>query len=133
MSVQPSIAVTSQDFDRLQEAINTLVGLDAEKLDMELARAKIVDPVHVPPNLVTMNSTLTYQSLPSGEEHTISLVYPKDADASGGRISVLAPLGSAILGLTEGQEIAWGMPGGARRLRILKVVYQPEAAGDWHL
>src|SRR5690606_25599508 len=84
-------------------------------------------------NLVTMNSQVTYENLHSGKKHTVWLVYPRDANIRENKISVLAPLGSALLGLSEGQEVEWLMPGGARRLKILDVAYQPEAAGDWDL
>lgn len=133
MSMHPSIVVTSQDFDRVQEAMTSAVGLSVERLETELARAQIVEPQEVPPSLVTMNSRITYENTTSGERHTVRLVYPRDANVKENRISVLAPLGSALLGLSEGQEIEWIMPGGVRKLKILEVLYQPEAAGDWQL
>lgn len=133
MSVHPTILVSSQDFDRLQELMTAALDPNADRLDLELERARVIEPGEVPPNLVTMNSQVTYESLESGERHTVRLVYPRDADVADKRISILAPLGSALLGLSEGQEIGWVMPGGVRKIRALKVVYQPEAAGDWHL
>lgn len=108
-------------------------GSSVDRLDTELARARIVDPKDIPPNLVTMNSRVTYENMKSRERHTVRLVYPRYANAGESQISVLAPLGSALLGLSEGQEIEWVMPGGIRRIKILEVVYQPEAAGDWDL
>lgn len=132
-STHPSIVVTSQDFDRVQEAMVSATGSSVDRLDTELARARIVDPKDIPPNLVTMNSRVTYENMKSRERHTVRLVYPRYANAGESQISVLAPLGSALLGLSEGQEIEWVMPGGIRRIKILEVVYQPEAAGDWDL
>lgn len=133
MSTYHSLVVSSQDFDRVQQAMTSSAGFSVARLDSELARAQIIEPKEVPRNLVTMNSQVTYENLHSGKKHTVCLVYPRDANIRENRISVLAPLGSALLGLSEGQEIEWLMPGGTRRLRVLEVVYQPEAAGDWDL
>lgn len=131
MSLSPAIVVTFQDFARLQDAINAAVGLDTERLDAELERAQLVEAKDVSPRVVTMNSRLVYEDLASKRRQTIQLVYPDDADASQHKISILAPLGSALLGLEEGSTIDWVMPGGTRRIRLVEILYQPEAAGDW--
>ncbi len=133
MSLSPAIVVTFQDFARLQDAINAAVGLDTERLDAELERAQLVEAKDVSPRVVTMNSRLVYEDLASKRRQTIQLVYPDDADASQHKISILAPLGSALLGLEEGSTIDWVMPGGTRRIRLVEILYQPEAAGDWEL
>jgi regulator of nucleoside diphosphate kinase len=133
MSTYHSLVVTSQDFDRVQDAMSTASGFDVDRLDSELARAQIIDQKEAPRSLVTMNSLVTYQDVKSGKRHTVRLVYPRDANVSKSQISVFAPLGSALLGLREGQEIDWTMPGGPRRIKVVEVVYQPEAAGDWNL
>lgn len=133
MSTYHSLVVTAQDFDRVQEAISSASGFDVDRLDSELARAQIIDQKEAPRSLVTMNSEVTYEDVKSGKRHTVRLVYPRDANVSKNRISVFAPIGSALLGLREGQEIEWTMPGGVRRIKVVEVVYQPEAAGDWSL
>jgi len=133
MSLSPAIVVTFQDFARLQDAINAAVGLDTECLDAELERARLVESKDVSPLVVTMNTRLIYEDLASKRRQTMQLVYPDDADASQHKISILAPLGSALLGLEEGATIDWVMPGGTRRIKLLKILYQPEAAGDWEL
>ena len=133
MSIYHSLIVTSHDFDRVQEAMNSASGFDIDRLDSELARAQIIDPKDAPRSLVTMNSQVTYEDVKSGKRHTVRLVYPRDANATKGQISVLAPLGSALLGLREGQESEWTMPGGVRRIKVVEVIYQPEAAGDFDL
>lgn len=133
MNNHPSIVVTSRDFERLYEATASADGFDTTRLEMELERARVVDPREAPPNLVTMNSVVTYKNSSSGELRTVRLVYPRDADVNQDKISVVAPLGTALLGLREGQEIEWLMPGGHRKIAIEKVVYQPEAAGHWDL
>jgi len=97
----------------------------------EIERAEIVEPAAVPRTLVTMNSVVRFVDAESGVESEIKLVFPGHADAESGRISVLAPVGSALLGLSEGDEIDWPLPQGRkRRLRVLRVTYQPEAEGD---
>lgn len=113
--------------------MSTVHGLDVDRLDTELARAQIIDPKDAPRTLVTMNSQVTYEDSKSGKRQTVRLVYPRDANVAKNKISVFAPLGSALLGLREGQEIEWTMPGGVRRIKVIEVVYQPEAAGDWDL
>ncbi len=125
--------VTAQDFDRVQEAMNSASEFDVERLDSELARAKIIDQKEAPRTLVTMNSEVTYEDVKSGKRRTVRLVYPRDANVSKNQVSVFAPLGSALLGLREGQEIEWKMPGGVRRIKVVEILYQPEAAGDWNL
>lgn len=128
----PNIMVTSQDFERIQQAMSTS-RLDVDKLDNELERANLVNPKDVPPHVITMNSELVYEDMSTGVQRQARLVYPVDSNVDKNWISVLAPLGTALLGLKEGDEIDWVMPGGTRRLRIVKIVYQPEAAGDWSL
>lgn len=127
------ICVTSQDYERLQLAMGTHLALNTELLDEELARAVVVEPHEIPPNVVTMNSEFVYEDVELGSRRALRLVYPPQADANRGWISVLAPLGSALLGLRVGQEITWTMPSGRKRLKICEIIYQPEAAGDWDL
>jgi Transcription elongation factor len=103
-----------------------------DDLEAELARAEIVDPKDMPPTVVTMNSIVRFKIESSSEEFNLTLVYPQDADASGGTISILAPVGSALLGLSKGDEIEWPKPGGGMfRVRIEDVIYQPERSGEY--
>ncbi len=136
MSTRPEIQISSRDVDRLERLMESLPR-DAfpgrAELEEELARAEIVDPEEVPPTVVTMNSTVRFRVAATGETFTLTLVYPKDVDASGQTISILAPVGSALLGLSQGEEIEWPKPGGGElRVRIEEVVYQPERAGEYH-
>jgi regulator of nucleoside diphosphate kinase len=97
---------------------------DAEhlrQLELELERAVLVSAHAVPAEVVTMESAVSVLDLASGESHDYTLVYPAEADPAVGRISVLAPLGTALLGYREGDEFEWKMPGGVRRLRIESV------------
>ncbi len=103
--------------------------LDA--LQSELARAKVVPSREIPGDVVTMNSTISLTDMDSGEAEEFTLVFPQDADAEIGRISVIAPLGTAMLGHRVGNVFEWQVPMGRTRWRVEKVLYQPEAAGDF--
>jgi regulator of nucleoside diphosphate kinase len=130
---EPKIMVTSTDMERLRTLIDSTSGERAEALDSELTRAQVVEPSEMPPDVVTMNSRVVYRDEESHETREVTLSYPQDASLESGRISVLAPVGAALLGLSVGQEIEWPFPGGRRkRLRILAVPYQPQAASRYH-
>ena len=101
-------------------------------LEGELSRARVVPAGKVPADVVTMNSVVRLRDLDSGETEEYELVYPADADVSLNRISVLAPIGTAILGYRLGDVIEWPVPAGLRRLRVEEVLYQPERAGALH-
>lgn len=136
MPNKPGIILSSLDVERLEKLIeslpaNAFPGMSA--LEDELSRAEVVDPREVPPSVVTMNSRVRFSVISTGETFSLTLVYPKDVDAAGDKISVLAPVGSALLGLAQGDEIEWPRPGGGMlRVRIDEVLYQPERAGEWH-
>ena len=101
-------------------------------LEGELRRARVVAADKVPPDVVTMNSVVRLRDLDSDEAEEYELVYPADADMARNRISVLAPIGTAILGYRLGDVIEWPVPAGLRRLRVEEVLYQPERAGALH-
>ena len=104
-----------------------------ERLDEELGRAHVVSTTDMPPEVVTMNTRLRLRDLDSGKDMVFTLVFPSDADVEQGKVSVLAPLGTAVLGFRRGDAFEWRMPGRVRRLQVEEVLYQPEAAGDHHL
>lgn len=137
MAANPKLIVSSLDADRLEALMESLPGNafpGRAELEAELARAQIVAPEDVPPTVVTMNSTVTFEVDSTAEQFNLTLVYPRDVDAQGGRISILAPVGSALLGLSKGDEIEWPKPGsGKLQVRIKDITYQPERAGDFHL
>lgn len=132
---QPSIIVSSLDLQRLErllgrESTGRLPEIDA--LQDELDRATVVEPTEMPPQVVTMNSTVRFRDEATGEEHELTLVYP-DGRNQPATVSILAPIGSALLGLSAGQSIDWQVPGGRMmRLRVLEIVRQPEAVGEFH-
>jgi regulator of nucleoside diphosphate kinase len=100
-----------------------------DELQHELERAIVVSSEAVPKDVVTMHSRVLYLDETTGERRLVRIVYPVEADASAGRISVLAPVGAALLGLSVGQAIEWDFPDGSRRrLRVEDVSYQPESA-----
>ncbi|MCP5316296.1 MAG: nucleoside diphosphate kinase regulator [Chromatiaceae bacterium] len=135
MSKRPRIILTSQDLDRLDKLLNGLPAVAFPgriELQAELDRADVVEPQDVPSDVVTMNSKVRF-AISTGEEFCLTLVYPKDMDDSAERISILAPVGSALLGLSTGDHIEWPRPGGGMlKVRIVEVVYQPERAGEFH-
>jgi regulator of nucleoside diphosphate kinase len=103
-----------------------------EELNEEIDRAEIVKPEEVPRDVITMNSKFRLRDLETGEEVVYTLVFPGKADAANGKISVLAPVGTAVLGYRVGDVVEWRVPGGMRRFKVERVLYQPEAALEFH-
>ncbi|ALP43724.1 nucleoside diphosphate kinase regulator [Aeromonas schubertii] len=132
---RPKITLSSLDLARLERLLESLPPQQAlnHSLQGELSRAEVLEPGQMPADVVTMNSTVRFRLESSGEEHSLTLVYPKDVQGDPQRISVLAPVGSALIGLTVGDEMTWPGPAGQPlRIRILEVLYQPERAGELH-
>lgn len=128
------IAFTDFDYKKLLELIDTSASPLRTLLREELARGQVFCAKKAPRNLITMNSKVRYRDMVTGYIETITLVYPWDADAAAGKVSVLSPLGVALIGLSAGQDIYWRTPLGVRlQLRVLKVEYQPEAYGHWEV
>lgn len=131
--------ITEFDKSRLEELIAVAEEFggqdrqDLESLVGELEQAEVVSCKGVPPDVVTMNSKVLLRDLDTSEQMTYVLVFPRDANIDVGAISVLAPVGTAILGYSKGDVIEWTVPSGIRRISIDDVLYQPEAAGDYHL
>ena len=128
--------ISEHDRRRIRELLAAVDPADragGRDLDVELRLGKVVLPAEMPADVVTMNSRVRLTDLDSGAELVYTLVFPADADFKAGKISVLAPIGTALLGERVGAEIQWEVPAGLRRLRIEELLYQPEAAGDFHL
>lgn len=136
MSARPKIVISTTDAERLEKLLASLPHADffgRAELEFELDHAKVVEPKDVPPTVVTMNSTVRFSVESSTKEFELTLVYPKDSDATGKTISIFSPVGSALLGLSQGDEIEWPKPGGGQvKVRVKEVVYQPERAGAFH-
>lgn len=132
---QPSIIISEQDLHRLETMLEHQAKLTPtmEHLENELARAEVVAPQDIPANIVTMNAKVLITIAPATESTEITLVYPHDFRGDKGQVNVVAPIGAAILGLAEGQEIEWPQPDGhIMKVKIEKVVYQPEREGDFN-
>jgi regulator of nucleoside diphosphate kinase len=129
-----NIVITEADYVRLQRLVESsriFRQRDAKHLDdleQELDRAAIMKAGEVPSDVVTMNSRVKVKDLNSGRVTTYQIVFPRDADVANNRISVLAPIGTGLLGYRAGTTIEWQVPSGMRRFRILEVEYQPEPA-----
>ena len=140
MKESRGIYITRQDKKRLYEIIQEVESnpskgpVDFKGLQLllnELSSATMVAPDQVPPDVVTMNSKVLLRDQEADEEMSYTLVFPEDANIDAGAISVLAPIGMAILGYREGDVIEWNVPSGVRHITIEKILYQPEAAGDF--
>jgi len=132
------ISITKFDFDRLKELLAVANDFDRTRSDLkalavELDSGRLVDSREVAATVITMNSRLRICDLETKEEEEYTLVFPADADFEAGRISVLSPIGTALLGYSEGDTVEWTVPAGRRRMKIEKILYQPEAAGNFHL
>lgn len=134
-----TIFITRTDQERLEKLIQLeeefTPGSKAylEELKSELKQAVIVEPQDIPSTVITMRSQVLLKDLGSGEELICTLVYPDEADMSAGKISVLAPIGMAILGYREDDKVEWAIPGGIALLQVKKILFQPEASGNFDL
>lgn len=132
------IVITTADFDRLRGLLDSPRYRSTQAplllaLREELERGQVVPADAVPKGVVTMHSQVRVRDLKAQESETYTLVYPDEADINENKLSVLAPLGMALLGTRIGQVVKFDAPGGPRRLKIEKILYQPESSGDFHL
>lgn len=133
------IYITKFDMDRLVELIEGLrlsPKANQEHLDLlekELYRAVLVEPQDIPRDVVTMNSQVSITDTESGEQMVYTLVFPSRANIADNKLSIMAPLGMALLGYRKGDIVKWTVPSGVKKLRVDDIIYQPEAAGDYHL
>ncbi len=131
------IYITEIDRERLKRLLKgvlfdeTITDRAITDLEHEIDRATVVKPDQLPNDIITMNSRALLCL--NGDEVEVSLVYPQDADWSDQRLSIFSPIGTAILGYREGDTIEWEVPSGVTEIQIRKIIYQPEAAGDYHL
>lgn len=134
MSKKPDITISSLDAERLEQLLESLQKSDVSgaALEAELARATVLEPQQMPPNVVTMNSTVRFTMLETGKSSTLTLVYPKEMDGSDNKVSVFAPVGIALLGLSVGDELPMPSPTGRVTVRVDAIEYQPENAGELH-
>jgi regulator of nucleoside diphosphate kinase len=125
------IAITEQDAARLRRLLDSNVArkdtdtASLRRLERELDRATLVPQSELPTDAIAMNSTVELEDLSDGEILTFTLVYPEQADATSGRISILAPLGMAMLGYRVGDEFEWPVPSGTIRVRVRRLIESP--------
>jgi regulator of nucleoside diphosphate kinase len=136
--IRNSTVISEIDFDRLSHLmesprVRTSYASLLGGLKHELASGRVVPPSDVPRGVVTMNSKVRVRDLATEEAETYTLVYPDDADINEKRLSIFAPLGAALLGSRTGEVVSFDVPVGTRRMRIERILYQPEAAGHFHL
>jgi regulator of nucleoside diphosphate kinase len=129
------IYITKTDLEKLRALIAGIHASDPktqtnlDKLEKELDRAKVVSPQKVPKDVVTMNSQVRIFDSDSYSEATYTIVYPAQAKITDNKISILAPLGTALLGYRVGDIVEWEVPSGLKHFKIQEILYQPEAAG----
>ena len=133
------IYITTSDYHRLSGLIEMSRerngDADREYLDQleeELGRAELVNPKEIPADVITMRSKVSLKDLKSGQTVIYSLVFPSEANSNEGHISVLAPIGTALLGNRSGDVVESRVPSGLRRLKVKEILYQPEAAGNYN-
>ena len=140
MGKETNIYITRPDHERLTKLIELTREREGDanreylnRLEEELERAEVVEQKDIPPDVITMRSTVSLKDLDTGEEMIYWLSFPTEANYDEWKISVLAPIGTAMLGCRRGDVIEWEVPSGVRRLKVEEVLYQPESKGDYHL
>ena len=132
-----TIYLTDKDYNRLLQVVQTQRQKNGlfvvAALSQELKRAKVVPPTEIPADVITMNSRVRLKEMKSAAELDIDIVYPKDADVGKRKVSVLAPVGTAVLGCKVGDEVKWPVAQGMVTYKVQELIYQPEAAGDFNL
>jgi len=134
--MKPSILVSWLDMDRLDRMLDSLPAAQATARDAlldELGRAALAEPWEMPPDVVTMNSRVRFSLDGASEEVAMTLTYPKDMQGNPDQLSILTPVGTALLGLKTGDTIRWQRPDGAMfELTVRGIEYQPEREGVYH-
>jgi regulator of nucleoside diphosphate kinase len=140
MGKQSYIYITKPDHERLTKLIDIARAREGDanreylnRLEEELDRAEVVQQSDIPADVITMRSTVRLKDLDTSEEMIYRLVFPSEANYDSGKISVLAPIGTAMLGYRRGDMIEWQVPSGIRRLSVEEVLDQPESKGEYHL
>lgn len=133
------VTLTKNDYTRIYKAITdaknskTINSNEAEKLLSELSKAEIVPSEKIDKDVVTMNSEVKLFFENTQKEQSFKIVYPQDANLKENKISIFSPIATALIGYKIGGEIEWIVPGGMTKIKIVDLIYQPEAAGDFDL
>ena len=132
---RPAIIINEFDAERIDRLLEQPAYANspvASALNDELDRAQMCAPEDMPHDVVSMNSQVRFRDLTTGEERVRTLVFPAQMTDSSSQLSVMAPVGAALLGLRAGSAIHWELPGGtATHLEVLELIWQPEAAGEY--
>ena len=133
------VTLTKNDYTRIYKAITdaknskTINSNEAEKLLSELSKAEIVPSEKIDKDVVTMNSEVKLFFENTQKEQSFKIVYPQDANLKENKISIFSPIATALIGYKIGDEIEWVVPSGMTKIKIVDLIYQPEAAGDFDL
>lgn len=138
-NIMKKVTLTKNDYTRIYKAITdaknskTINSNEAEKLLSELSKAEIVPSEKIDKDVVTMNSEVKLFFKNTQKEQSFKIVYPQDANLKENKISIFSPIATALIGYKIGDEIEWIVPGGMTKIKIVDLIYQPEAAGDFDL
>ena len=127
------------DYVRIQKCIEdaknvkSITASESESLMKELNSAEILDPEKIPSTVVTMNSIVRISFLNTNKQVQFQIVYPKEANLKDNKISIFSPIATALIGYQVGDEVEWLVPAGLTKIKIDKIIYQPEASGDYNL
>lgn len=138
MNTKNKICITKYDYTRLKSMIQEYAKTNKADTNIkdllgEIERAQKVDSYTIGSNYITMNSVFELKKMDELDFQQFRLVFPEDADIDKDKISVLAPIGTAVLGYKVGDVIKWKVPDGENFFQITNILYQPEANGDYHL
>lgn len=137
--MEKEILITEFDLKRLEDLLDVSWGTSCfgqknlDRLEKKLSNAIVVPAEYVPDTIITMNSVFTVENQKSSDTRRYTLVFPRDADIKGDKISILAPIGIAMLGQKVGSPIQWDAPSGMKQLNLLELNFQPEASGQFDL
>lgn len=137
--MEKQIFVTDFDMKRYKWLLNNSAKFDStynkhlKELELELQNAVVVDPKDIPPDVITMHSKFSIRDLITNEESVYTLVFPFDADIEQKKLSILDPIGVAVIGYRKGDVVEWEVPEGKRKIMIEKIIYQPEAEGNYYI
>lgn len=138
-NIMKKVTLTKNDYTRIYKAITdaknskTINSNEAEKLLSELSKAEIVPSEKIDKDVITMNSEVKLFFENTQKEQSFKIVYPQDANLKENKISIFSPIATALIGYKIGDEIEWIVPGGMTKIKIVDLIYQPEAAGDFDL
>lgn len=131
------ILLTKLDHTRIKKSIKTALSertitqKEVDGLLHEINSAQLVESYEIPADIVTMNSIVKLQFLELTKEIQIQIVYPEDADSANNKISIFSPIATALIGYKTGDEIEWFVPAGLTKMKIMKIIYQPEKVGEF--